>query len=233
MTGHEFQLHWVSERHLRITAERPDAVVLLAAWRELRRERIDHVVDVTLGYDSVVIACDPTGTDWDAVENAVQVCIGRPAAATAGRARVVRIAVCYDAAVAPDLADVARLSGLTVDRVIAEHAGSPFCVRFIGFSPGFAYLDGLSKALRVPRLESPRVRVPAGSVAIAADQAGIYPSATPGGWRIIGRSPVRMFDASRAAPSVLEPGDRVIIDPIGLDEFERLARAEGGASCGA
>jgi inhibitor of KinA len=233
MSERGFKLDWVSERHLRIRPERPDAGVLLGLWRTLHRDPIAHVADVTLGYDSIVVACDSTGTDWDSVEQAVRSCVEQTADRAAGVSRQVRILVCYDAAVAPDLADVARLSGLTVEGVIDEHAGSPFSVRFIGFSPGFAYLDGLSKALRIPRLESPRVRVPAGSVAIAADQAGIYPSATPGGWRIIGRTPMRLFDASRSAPSMLEPGDRVVMDPIGLAEYERLVRAEGGASCSA
>ena len=132
----------------------------------------------------------------------------------AGRTRTVRqdeageivLAVDYDG---PDLADVARLTGLTVDEVVARHAGAQYTVAFGGFMAGFAYLVGLDPALRVPRLDSPRERVPAGSVAIADEFSAVYPAATPGGWRLLGRCEQTLFDVDREPPALLQPGTRV------------------------
>ena len=118
----------------------------------------------------------------------------------------VRLAVDYDG---PDLADVARLTRLTVDEVVARHTGASYTVAFGGFMAGFAYLVGLDPALRVPRLDSPRERVPAGSVAIADEFSAVYPAATPGGWRLLGRCDVTLFDVERDRPALLQPGTRV------------------------
>ena len=118
----------------------------------------------------------------------------------------VRLAVDYDG---PDLADVARLAGLTVDEVVARHTGASYTVAFGGFMAGFAYLVGLDPVLRVPRLDSPRERVPAGSVAIADEFSAVYPAATPGGWRLLGRCDVTLFDVERDPPALLQPGTRV------------------------
>ncbi|NUU16077.1 allophanate hydrolase subunit 1 [Cellulomonas humilata] len=114
--------------------------------------------------------------------------------------------VVYDGA---DLDDVARLAGLSVDDVIARHTGVLYTVAFGGFMPGFAYLVGLDPLLRVPRLDSPRERVPAGSVAIADEFSAVYPAATPGGWRLLGRCDVELFDVDREPPALLQPGTRV------------------------
>jgi KipI family sensor histidine kinase inhibitor len=109
----------------------------------------------------------------------------------------------------PDLTDVARLTGLTEDEVVARHTGAQYTVAFGGFMPGFAYLTGLDPALRVPRLDSPRERVPAGSVAIADEFSAVYPAATPGGWRLLGWCDVVLFDVAREKPALLQPGTRV------------------------
>ncbi|WP_315098484.1 allophanate hydrolase subunit 1 [uncultured Cellulomonas sp.] len=123
----------------------------------------------------------------------------------AGAAEVV-LEVVYDGA---DLAGVARLTGLTADEVVARHTGARYTVAFGGFMPGFAYLVGLDPALRVPRLDSPRERVPAGSVAIADEFSAVYPAATPGGWRLLGRCDADLFDVTRQPPALLQPGTRV------------------------
>ena len=108
-----------------------------------------------------------------------------------------------------DLAEVAALTGLTVAQVIETHAAARYTVAFGGFMPGFAYLTGLDPALRVPRLASPRQRVPAGSVAIADEFSAVYPAATPGGWRLLGRCDVPLFDVDREPPALLRPGTHV------------------------
>jgi len=109
----------------------------------------------------------------------------------------------------PDLAEVARLTGLSQDEVVRRHTAARYAVAFGGFMPGFAYLTGLDATLRVPRLDSPRERVPAGSVAIADEFSAVYPAATPGGWRLLGRCDAALFDVDREPPALLQPGTRV------------------------
>ncbi len=123
---------------------------------------------------------------------------------------VVEIPVVYDG---PDLDDVARLAGLTTAEVAERHAAGLYTAAFVGFAPGFAYLVGLDPALRVSRLADPRPHVDAGSVALAGEFTAVYPAPSPGGWRLIGRSPVRMFDVARTPPGLVEPGARVRFVP--------------------
>jgi KipI family sensor histidine kinase inhibitor len=123
--------------------------------------------------------------------------------------RLIDIPVCYGGELGPDLADLARHCGMTEEGVILAHAGASYTVFFLGFAPGFAYLGGLPSEIAAPRLDTPRKLVPAGSVGIAGDQTGIYPNDSPGGWRLIGRTPMKMFDAGAATPALLQPGDEV------------------------
>jgi KipI family sensor histidine kinase inhibitor len=164
--------------------------------------RIPGVVNLHPGYASVLIVFDPLRTTHADVERAAAGAIGG-----ARRAGVEhRIAVRYDG---PDLEAVARLHGMSPERVVELHTGASYEVAFLGFVPGFAYLTGLPEALRTPRLAEPRKLVPAGSVGIAGGQTAVYPLATPGGWRLIGRTEAAMFDAERERMSLLDPGDRV------------------------
>lgn len=116
------------------------------------------------------------------------------------------LSVVYDG---PDVADVARLTGLSTEEVVTRHAAAEYVVAFLGFAPGFAYLLGGDERLEVPRLDRPRERVPGGTVAIAGPYAGVYPRDSPGGWRLLGRTDAVLFDAERAEPALLAPGDRV------------------------
>jgi KipI family sensor histidine kinase inhibitor len=141
----------------------------------------------------------------------------------------VAIPVCYDPAFAPDLDEVAAATGLSPDEVVRLHVGSPNRVLMIGFVPGHAYVGGLdAKLASVPRRASPRARLEAGSVAIANGQTSVYPFATPGGWNIIGRTPLRLFDPLRDPASLLQAGDPVRFEPISAREFQRLAAEHGG-----
>ena len=124
---------------------------------------------------------------------------------------VVEIPVVYDG---PDLDEVAGLTGLSREQVIERHAAAEYLVGWLGFSPGFGYLTGLDPELHVPRRDSPRTSVPAGSVAIAGPLAAVYPSASPGGWRLLGRTAARLWDARREPPAVLAPGQRVRFRPV-------------------
>jgi inhibitor of KinA len=144
---------------------------------------------------------------------------------TARRPRQMQVPVCYAGEFAPDLARVAEHSGLTPHEVIELHCAAEFTVACIGFIPGFPYLIGLPEKLHVPRLATPRTRIPAGSVAIAAAQAGIYPHDSPGGWNVIGRTPLHLFDARNSPPALLFPGDEVRFRSITREQFDAVAAA--------
>ncbi len=130
------------------------------------------------------------------------------------------IPVCYDIEFAPDLHEVANHAKIPTREVIRLHSSAKYRVHFLGFTPGFAYLGGLPETLHVPRLATPRKHVPAGSVAIAGAQAGIYPVDSPGGWRLIGRTPVRIFDPDSTQPTRLTPGDLVEFSAIDRATFD-------------
>jgi inhibitor of KinA len=136
----------------------------------------------------------------------------------------VEIPACYGGEFGPDLTEVCAIHGLTPAQAIELHASAEYLVYFSGFVPGFAYLGELPEALVTPRLAVPRRRVPAGSVGIAGNQTGVYPFATPGGWRLIGRTPVAMFRAEREGFSLLAIGDRVRFAPISAERFGALEK---------
>lgn len=140
-----------------------------------------------------------------------------------GEPRHVMIPVCYDADFGLDLNDVAGHARVSIEEVIRLHSSATYVVYFLGFSPGFGYLGGVPEALRVPRLATPRKHVAAGTVAIAGSQAGIYPVDSPGGWRLIGRTPLKMFDAYRGDATLLHPGERVKFQRIDLATFHTMS----------
>ncbi|QDV37999.1 5-oxoprolinase subunit B family protein [Tautonia plasticadhaerens] len=189
-----------------------------AAWAEAVRERRwPGVADVVAAYRSAAVFAARDADDLDAIEAnlmAEPVPGGRSAVG-----RSVRVPVLYDG---EDLAEVADRVGLTVEEVIRTHAGTGYTVRAIGFLPGFPYLGELPGPLSgLPRRAHPRARVPAGSVAIAGQQTGIYPGESPGGWHLIGRTPVVLADPARGY-FAMGVGDRVRFEPIGPGRFEAL-----------
>ena len=141
-------------------------------------------------------------------------------------ATIVEIPVCYGEEFGPDLEEVARFTGLSAERVIEIHSGADYVVYMIGFAPGFPYLGGLPEEIAAPRRATPRLRIPAGSVGIAGRQTGIYPLATPGGWQLIGRTPVRLFHPGKNPPTLLKAGDIVKFVPISRSEYERWKQKE-------
>ncbi len=222
-------LAWVADCCLRISLGEPSAHDTLsrvhAAVHAVRRATIDGLVDITPAYATALLTFDLARLDAAQAERQVRAALLHAPDALAATPRVREIPVCYAAPCGLDLDAVATARGLSREQVIALHSGARYTVAFLGFSPGFPYLEGLPAALATPRLTQPRPRVPWGSVAIAGRQAGVYPHATAGGWRILGRTPIQLFDAEREAPALLQPGDVVHFVPI--EHAEHLSRAAG------
>lgn len=212
---------------LAVLAEEPseEATAAVLALREaLANARPKGLVDLRPAYASLLLVFDPRATTHEELSRAVRPLLPPAGLALRPAARTVEVPVCYGEECAPDLGDVARNAGLSREETVSLHAGAGYRVAFLGFSPGFAYLLGLPPALAIPRLPAPRRSVPAGSVAVAGGQAGLYPRATPGGWRLVGRTALPLFDASREAPSLLLPGDAVRFVPSAHADLERAAR---------
>jgi len=148
-----------------------------------------------------------------------------------GQSRLWRVPVLYGGEAGPDLAEVADRTGLTEDRVVELHRGTTFEVYMMGFLPGLPYLGILPKELELPRRADPRVRVPARSIAIAINQSNIYPSESPGGWHILGRTPVEVFDLRWDAPILFAAGDRIVFEPVGQEDYDALRRRAETGEC--
>jgi KipI family sensor histidine kinase inhibitor len=214
---------------------------LLARVRVLARAIEHHaprgVVDVVPAFASVTVFYEIGHTAGFAELCAELEGIAARADAAIERAepRVVDIPVCYGGEFGPDLDVVAERAGVPPTAVIALHSGADYRVHAIGFAPGFAYLGGLPEKIHTARRPTPRPKVAAGSVGIGGAQTGVYPLETPGGWNLLGRTPLRMFDASRPEPALLRAGDRVkfrAISPVEFFEIERSRRTPGAAGTG-
>jgi len=195
----------------------------IALADSLQAAAIAGVRDVVPTYRSVAVFFDPLRTNYDTLLERIERDAGRPAPDAARQAEPLRIPVCYGGDLGPDLGAVAAFGGISADEVIALHASATYRVFMLGFVPGFAYMGIVDARIAAPRHATPRVRVPAGSVGIAGVQTGIYPAETPGGWQLIGRTPIKPFDANRAQPFLMKAGDAVRFYAIDRAEYERFA----------
>ena len=196
---------------------------VLSAAEKIEGAKLPGVVDVTSSYESVAVFFNPPQIDPQ-IEDKIRALIASAGVRVSGKKRRVEIPVCYDEEFAPDLDRVANQTSLTPDAIVALHSSAEYTVVCIGFMPGFPFLAGLPQQLRVPRLESPRTKVSAGSVAIANAQAGVYPLESPGGWNVLGRTPLQLFRVNESPPTLLRPGDCVRFRRITRDEFEAYER---------
>jgi inhibitor of KinA len=190
-------------------------------------ELVPAYTTVTAHYDAraVVAAGAPADDIAGWLGARVEHALAQLAEKPSRQGRLVDIPVCYGGEFGPDLARVAAQAQLSEEEVIKRYAGGRYTVHLVGFSPGFPYLGGMAPELATPRLAQPRARVPAGSVGIAGAQTGVYPLATPGGWNLIGRTPLKLFRPDENPPVLLQPGDRVKFRAITHEEFSELEAA--------
>jgi len=209
---------------------------VLRIFHRLESAKIPGVIELAPGYTTVAIFFDPirvadAGAKADQILEWLTSCMRAAVAGIADpghnrrtKRRLVEIPVCYDTEFAFDLDDVAKRSHLSPRGVVDLHSGSEYRVACIGFTPGFPFLAGLPEQLATPRRATPRKEIPAGSVGIGGAQTGIYPLRSPGGWNVIGRTPLRLFDPDKSPPTLLRAGDRVRFRAIGREELDSLNR---------
>ena len=190
--------------------------------RLLELEPVAGIRNLHPAYCSLLVKFDAIRMGHAELEAILREYLGRLEEVALPEPRQVEIPVCYGGEYGPDLNDVAAMHGMTPEQAIELHASKNYLVYFLGFVPGFAYLGELPEALATPRLATPRRRVPRGSVGIAGNQTGVYPFATPGGWRLLGRTPISMFRSDRDGLSLLSIGDRVRFVPISRERFAAL-----------
>lgn len=174
---------------------------------------ITGLLETAPGYDSLVVVYDPLSFKMDEIDLVVRKFSSLEHNPAPWKSRLLEIPVRYGGECGPDLKDVADLHGLTPAQVVEIHVNTIYQVYMIGFTPGFSYMGEVSELIATPRLATPRALVRAGSVGIAGNQTGIYPSDSPGGWRIIGRTQTVLFDIQREPPCLFSPGDRVKFVP--------------------
>lgn len=196
----------------------------------IRAAALPGIVELVPAFASLAVQFDANA--WSGGEErpsiqllrALEGLMEQPVPVNAAAAAALEIPVCYDGDCAPDLAEVARRLQLSQDEVVQRHSVASYRVAMLGFSPGFPYLLGLDPRLQLPRRDTPRTRVPAGSVAIGGAQSGIYPRELPGGWHLMGRTPLNLFDLRRTPPNRITVGAQVRFRRIAADEFAALAR---------
>lgn len=196
-----------------------------ALRKRIERAPFPGFIETVPTYRSLAVCFDPLrAPDPDALERHLREMAEVPFEAGAQRGERILVPVCYEGDFAPDLGRVAEHTGLAPDEVIYRHSGVDCYCYMLGFTPGFSYLGGMDATLETPRLPEPREKIPAGSVGIAGKQTGIYPIDSPGGWNLIGRTPLRLFDPDRPVPIFLNAGMWVRFVPIPKEDFDRLER---------
>lgn len=190
----------------------------------LRSEMAGEIIEVVPTYRSVMVYFDPLRNKRFDVLRRIEEILTTVKGSTEidSQAKVVYIPVCYGDKFGPDLNYVAQHNALSVEEVITIHTSTPYLVYMIGFTPGFPYLGGMSERIATPRLEQPRSRIPAGSVGIAGSQTGVYPIESPGGWQLIGRTPVSVFNSKSDKPFLFEAGDYLQFVSISPEEYNKI-----------
>ena len=200
----------------------------LAAWIGARR--VPGIVELAPTYRSLLVCYDPAVISFARLKRRLERFHPDVVAATAARRRILKVPCCYGGAFGPSLAGMEEITGLSAQEIVRIHSAVDYRIYMLGFLPGFPYLGGLDKRIEAPRLPSPRKAIPAGSVGIGGNQTGVYPMESPGGWRLIGRTPLPFYDPAAARPVLCQAGEFIRFVPISAEEFADIQRrvAEGG-----
>lgn len=207
-----------------IKEETNAAIRYLAA--RLEEGSLMGIRETVPAFCSLTVYFDPLILSYRRLKEEVLAILSQGAREKSDSRRVFCIPVCYEGEYAPDMEDVCRLTGLEREEVIRLHSGQDYLIYMLGFLPGFPYLGGMDPRLEAPRLDSPRTIIPAGSVGIGGKQTGIYPISSPGGWRLIGRVPVTLYDPQREKAVLYRAGDKIRFFPITAEEFQRYAEED-------
>ena len=201
----------------------PDINAKIAATVQLMKEQhIEGVVDIIPAFCSLLINYDPRVISYDEMKTRMEKILSVEIAAGARKKKVYEIPVCYGGEFGPDLSTIAEHAGLSEQEVINIHSSTDYLIYMLGFLPGFTYLGGLDERIHTPRLANPRIRIPAGSVGIGGSQTGIYPMDSPGGWQLMGMTPVKTYDPDREVPILVEAGDYIRFIPVDRAEYDRI-----------
>jgi inhibitor of KinA len=202
---------------------------VIAVADQIRRSRIRGVKDIIPAYCTVTVVydiekIDKAGqpTSYQSVCISIEKAISETVVGSVNGKKLLEVPVCYDPSLAPDIIAVAEMHGITTDELIGLHCGTIYHVYMTGFLPGFAYMGKIDDKIVTRRRSAPRTVVPAGSVGIAGEQTGVYPLDSPGGWQLIGQTPLTVFCADRERPCYFEAGDAVQFYPVSLDEFKKI-----------
>lgn len=191
----------------------------------LREQQIKGVIDMIPAFCSLLINYDPRVISYEMLSKRIKSLLHLNIEAKTTLKKVYEIPVCYGGEFGPDIEFIAKYANLSIDEVIRIHSSKDYLIYMLGFLPGFSYLGGLDERIHTPRLDNPRIKINAGSVGIGGAQTGIYPLDSPGGWQLLGMTPVKTYDPSRANPILFEAGDYIRFVPITIEEFEEIKAA--------
>lgn len=195
---------------------------LMGFINALSTQKLKGIEEFVPSFRAVLIHYNPGILSYEKMKKIIEEALSKPFEDATHTRRIVEIPVCYEKNCAPDIDFVAEHAGLSIDEVIEIHSKNPYLIYMIGFLPGFPYLGGLDERIHTPRLESPRLKLEEGSVGIGGGQTGLYPLESPGGWRIIGLTPVKCYNPAKDNPIPYRAGDYIKFSPISYDEYLRL-----------
>lgn len=189
----------------------------------IRAQRIEGIVDMIPAFVSLLINYNPLVISYDALKKRLEKILQVETKASETVKRVFEIPVCYGGEYGPDLKNIADHAGLSEEEVISIHTSCDYLIYMLGFLPGFCYLGGLDERIHTPRLDTPRLKIPAGSVGIGGSQTGIYPMDSPGGWQLMGKTPVKTYDPQRETPILVQAGEYIRFVRIDENEFRHIS----------